>query len=442
MTTPAAKSKGKPQPNTSKEKKTVKGEKDDGDLLRLNVLLQELGVASRRKADTLIEQGRVQIDGKVIKQLGSRVAPTVQVKVDGKVVARVNKSKVVYLLNKPDKCLTSRSDPQGRPTIFDLPSTQKLAGNVQSVGRLDFRSEGLLLLTDDGDLAYALTHPKFSVEKKYAVLITNRVTIEDLEKLRHGVKLDDGMAKPLSVRLGQKEKMGASSGQWVEIIVTEGRNRLIRRMMEHIGLQVNRLVRIGIGDLSLPMKLDTGDIHTVTGHELSYLNEIKQSMLKDLSKKSAHTLTQQDILVRKMRRKMSLNDLDYEVEKERRNAQVVTARRRKRLDDEGVLTKRKGPASGIIPKPKEPAAPDKTTAEPKPLRAKAEKKPSEAKGTAVRAREAIESKDLRDQKESKDPKQSKDLKDRKSLNGPKKAQQSRGSEKSEPGIKPKKKRPE
>jgi 23S rRNA pseudouridine2605 synthase len=400
-----ARSESKP---ASTAKKSLKNDPKEAELVRLNVLLQELGVASRRKSDTLIEQGRVQIDGKVMRQLGSRVPQSSEVKVDGKLIAKVSKSKVVYVLHKPDKCLTSRSDPQGRPTIFDLSSTKKLASNVQSVGRLDFRSEGLLLLTDDGDLAYALTHPKFSVEKKYAVLVTNKVTIEDIEKLRHGVKLDDGMAKPLAVRMGQKEKMGASSGQWVEIIVTEGRNRLIRRMMEHVGLQVNRLVRIGIGELSLPMKLAPGDVGTVTGTELAYLMEIKDSMLQEVSKKSVVEISPQEKMVRKLRRKMSLNDIAYEDEKERRNAQAVTARRRKRLDDESDMPTPRKSATGSAIQPKKKAEEAATTAKgsaasrpgtktairPKPTAkvvavAEVEEKPAVKKPTGIKARSAI-----------------------------------------------------
>jgi 23S rRNA pseudouridine2605 synthase len=315
--------------DSSKSRSTsTKTKVSEKDHVRLNVLLQERGVASRRKADVLIEQGQVQVDGKVVRQLGIRVSPNAVIAVGGKKLDAKQTKKMVYLFHKPDKCITSRSDPAGRKTIFDFASTKALLGNVQSVGRLDFRSEGLLLLTNDGDLAYALTHPKFSVEKKYAVLAKTLVTIEDVERLRAGVKLEDGFAKPLSVRAGHKESLGVSQGQWVEIVVTEGRNRLIRRMLEHIGLQVHRLVRIGIGELSLTPQLAAGEVLAATAVQIKYLERIKKDMLTDRSStKSENYLTPEDKLKRRIKRKLSLNDDEYLEERDRRQAAAASTRR-------------------------------------------------------------------------------------------------------------------
>ena len=318
---------------TEDSKKTIQAN-DESALIRLNVYLQEHGLASRRKADTLIEQGRVQVNGEVITTLGTRIARDADVKLNGKALGPLNSKKVVYMLHKPDLCLTSRSDPQGRQTIFNLHPLAKLGGSVQSVGRLDYRSEGLLLLTNDGDLAYALTHPKFSVEKKYAVLIAETVDAEDLDKLRKGVRLDDGMAKPLAVRLGNKEKLGASRGQWVEIVVAEGRNRLIRRMMEAIGLKVLRLVRIGVGDLALPDKLSPGEIMPVVGMELAYLNRIKLDMLDEKVKKPALDLSEEEKRVRRLRKKLPLNDAEYQEEQDRRSATIIEKRKVRRSQKE------------------------------------------------------------------------------------------------------------
>jgi pseudouridine synthase len=215
--------------------------------------------------------------------MGFRVPKGAKVAVDGKVLSR-SLSTATYLLYKPDLCLTSRADPQGRTTIFELPDVKKLPANVQAVGRLDFRSEGLLILTNDGDLAFALTHPRFSVEKKYAVLVADLVAPDELEKLRRGVVLEDGLARAVSVRAGGKENMGAGKkGQWVEVVVTEGRNRLIRRMMEHLGHKVNRLVRVAIGELTLPTTLKPGAVISIQGKDLAALNRVRDEFLKNQS---------------------------------------------------------------------------------------------------------------------------------------------------------------
>jgi 23S rRNA pseudouridine2605 synthase len=282
--------------------------------LRLNVYLQERGVASRRKADELIAAGHVSVNGRVVTSMGFRVPKGARVAVDGKVLSRTL-GIVTYLFYKPDLCLTSRHDPQNRRTIFDLPEVQKLPANVQPVGRLDFRSEGLLLLTNDGDLAFALTHPRFSVEKKYAVLLSDLVAPDELEKLRRGVMLDDGLARAVSVRAGSKENMGAGKrGQWVEVVVTEGRNRLIRRMLEHLGHKVNRLVRVAIGDVQLPAGMKPGSILAVQGKDLTVLNRVRDDFLK--SRKE----TEKPVLGRRApTRRRGMSDELYAEERVRRS---------------------------------------------------------------------------------------------------------------------------
>jgi 23S rRNA pseudouridine2605 synthase len=310
------------------------GAPEQGDGIRLNVYLQEQGAASRRKSDTMIQQGRVQVNGVVVTQLGTKIPADSEVKLDGKVLRPASGKKTVLMLHKPDLCLTSRSDTQGRRTVFDLPALNKLAPGCQAVGRLDYRSEGLLLLTNDGDLAYALTHPRFSVEKTYAVLVADSVNAEDIDRLRKGVQLDDGFAKPVAVRLGNKERLGGSRGQWVEIIVAEGRNRLIRRMMEVVGLNVIRLVRLAIGDLRLPEKLGPGQVVPVVGAELSYLNRIKLDMIEERERPRPASerpfLSDADKLKRKLKRKLSLNDAEYAEERQRRSAEAGSHKRTRR----------------------------------------------------------------------------------------------------------------
>ncbi|WP_186645959.1 pseudouridine synthase [Fluviispira vulneris] len=301
------------------------------EMIRLNVMLQELGAASRRKADELIESGKVKVNGKIVKKLGVKVESNSSITVDGKLLKNAP-PKVTYILNKPFMTITSRKDEKERPTIFDLPDLKKISANVQSVGRLDYRSEGLIVLTNDGDLALALSHPKYSVEKTYAVLLSSPVNIEDAEKLKKGVELDDGPAKAISVKIGNKEPLGNSVGQWLELVVTEGRNRLVRRMMEALGLSVVRLVRVAIGDLRLPGKLEPGKMRPVTEQESKYLSDIKLEMLSEnkKNKKPAVNLPKEILDARKLKRKMKLNDADYAREAERRDmrsSQVIRARK-------------------------------------------------------------------------------------------------------------------
>ncbi len=253
-------------------------------LIRLNVFLQEHGVASRRKSDELIESGLVKVNGKIVKILGTKVEKTDEIMVDGKKLSR-KPTKATYLFHKPYLTITSRCDDRSRPTIYDLPLLSKLPGNVQPVGRLDFKSEGLLILTNDGDLALALSHPRYSVEKTYSVLVSTAVTIEEIERLKKGIELEDGLAKPLYVKSSTREKLANSMGQWIEIAVTEGRNRLVRRMMEALGLKVVRLMRIAIGDIRLPSNLAAGKFRLITEHEKKYLSELKKTLEQNVPSK-------------------------------------------------------------------------------------------------------------------------------------------------------------
>ena len=302
------------------------------DLVRLNVLLQEYGVSSRRKADELIEAGNVQVNGKIVRTLGVKVGKNSSISVNGKVLKSIP-TKVTYLFNKPFMTITSRKDEKERTTIFDLPDLKKLPLNVQSVGRLDYRSEGLLILTNDGDLSLALSHPKYSVEKTYAVLVSSTFTIEDSEKLKKGVELEDGIAKAISVKIGSKEKLGNSLGQWIELVVTEGRNRLVRRMLEAIGLSVVRLVRVAIGDIRLPAKLEAGKMRVVTDIEGKYLSNLKKNMLQEINEKSKFAPSKDVLEKRKLKKKVTLNDVEYAKEAERREkrATLISKLRKKEL---------------------------------------------------------------------------------------------------------------
>jgi 23S rRNA pseudouridine2605 synthase len=230
---------------------------------RLNKYLAHAGVGSRRFCDTLIAAGRVKVDGLPVKELGLRVDPARhQVSVDDH---PVRSEKLVYwVVNKPVGHLCTNSDPGGRPRAIDLlPHVEQ---RVYTVGRLDEASEGLLLMTNDGDLAMPLMHPRYGVPKTYLVLVAGRPTAEELQKLLAGVWLSEGRVKAHSVR--RMKAQGNST--WLRIVLTEGKNREIRRMLAKLGHKVMRLRRIAIGPVNLD-KLPKGKARRASEAELAEL---------------------------------------------------------------------------------------------------------------------------------------------------------------------------
>ena len=204
---------------------------------RLQKVLAQRGWGSRRTCELLISEGRVTVNGDRA-ELGRRVdVDTDVVHVDG-VPIGIKPDLVYFLLNKPDGSVTTASDPQGRSTVFDL--VPEHAG-LHSVGRLDMATEGLLILTNDGNLTHAITHPSTGVEKEYLVQVSSGLSSGELRTLRDGVELDDGVTAP--ARVSQPEP-GV-----VRIVIHEGRNRQVRRMFDAVGHQVNRLVRTRIGPI-------------------------------------------------------------------------------------------------------------------------------------------------------------------------------------------------
>jgi 23S rRNA pseudouridine2605 synthase len=189
------------------------------------------------------------------------------------VVNRSNAPRVYWMLNKPDCCLTAREDNRGRATIFDLPKLKGLPFIVSPVGRLDFRTEGLLLLSNDGELVHRLTHPSFKVPRCYHVLVNGKLTKEQEKEVRIGVTLTDGPVKGTKLRSIQKQNMGATPGQWYDVTVTEGRNRLVRRIFEHFDLKVVRLVRYQYGELELPSDLAPGEYLQLSSEQIRSLRK-------------------------------------------------------------------------------------------------------------------------------------------------------------------------
>lgn len=215
--------------------------------IRLNKYLAECGVASRRGADDLIASGAVQINGKKVYELGARVdVKNDRVMVDGKPV-RMETRKVYMLFNKPKGVMTTMEDPEGRPCIAEY--FQRFEMRVFPVGRLDYDSEGLLLMTNDGDFAQRVTHPKHEVLKTYLVKVSGQPTEEQIRKLRMGVTIIGGRVAAREI-----EKLrGTNSDKydWYKIVIGEGKNRQIRQMFEKIGFDVMKLQRIAIGKLKM-----------------------------------------------------------------------------------------------------------------------------------------------------------------------------------------------
>lgn len=211
---------------------------------RLQKVIAQAGLASRRKAEELIEQGKVKVNGQVVREQGLKVDPVEdKIEVSGKLL-KIKDEKVYFLLNKPKGYVTTASDPQGRPTVLDLIKTPT---RVYPVGRLDFATEGLLLLTNDGNLTYQLTHPSHEIEKVYHAMVRGIPKESAIRELQRGVLLDDGMTAPAKVKVLKQE----GGNTLLEVIIHEGRNRQVRRMCENIGHPVIRLERVALGNLTL-----------------------------------------------------------------------------------------------------------------------------------------------------------------------------------------------
>jgi 23S rRNA pseudouridine2605 synthase len=232
---------------------------------RLNKVLAHAGFGSRRHCEDLIRGGRVSVNGATIHELGTRVDLAQQrVCVDG--VPVKPERHVYWLVHKPRGYLCSSYDPDGRPLILDL--VPRVAQRVYTVGRLDEASEGLVLLTNDGELANRLMHPRFGVEKTYLVLVAGQPAPADLRQLLEGVYLSEGHVRAQKVK--RLKRQGEST--WLRIVLSEGKNREIRRMLARLGHKVLRLRRLGLGPLLLG-KLASGKARPLTGVEIGALRE-------------------------------------------------------------------------------------------------------------------------------------------------------------------------
>ncbi|GAA4380745.1 hypothetical protein GCM10023152_29300 [Agromyces bauzanensis] len=239
---------------------------------RLQKVLAAAGVASRRVSEQLIVEGRVEVNGRVVTELGSRVDPTTDlVAVDG-VAVQLDPAKRYYLLNKPRGVVSSMRDEQGRPDLRRF--TDGLEERVFNVGRLDVETSGLLLLTNDGELAHVLAHPSFGVEKTYIAKVRGRMTPQTLQRLKRGIELDDGTIAIDRGRILQQQ--GDDRHTMVEVTLHSGRNRIVRRMLDAVGHPVADLVRRSFGPLHLGT-LKSGALRELTKVELGQLLTISRA---------------------------------------------------------------------------------------------------------------------------------------------------------------------
>jgi len=209
--------------------------------MRLNKIIADAGITSRRGADELIADGRVTVDGRPIRELGAKLDPdNHEVAVDGETIKR-SLTKSYLVLHKPKGVLSTMYDPEGRPSLADFVDLRK--ERLFHVGRLDKDSEGLILLTNDGDLTFRATHPSFGLEKTYIIEFERRLETGVDKVLLKGVELEDGMGRVLSFK--------QLSANWIEVKIHEGRYHIIRRLMEAVGVEVLRLIRTNFGPISL-----------------------------------------------------------------------------------------------------------------------------------------------------------------------------------------------
>jgi 23S rRNA pseudouridine2605 synthase len=237
---------------------------------KLQKVLARLGYGSRRELEQWITDGRVSVDGK-ISQLGDRVSPRQLIRVDGRIVrqAAATPRRRILIYNKPEGELCTRSDPQGRPIVFtNLPVLRN--GRWITVGRLDINTQGLLLVTNDGELAHRLMHPRYGIEREYAVRVHGEVGKDVIQRLKDGILLEDGEARFNTVT----DAGGEGKNHWYHVTLNEGRNREVRRMWEAVGLEVSRLIRVRFGPVALPRAMRPGRWEDLPDAQLTALLQL------------------------------------------------------------------------------------------------------------------------------------------------------------------------
>ena len=240
-------------------------------LVRLQKILAHAGVASRRAAEELIRQGRIEVNRQVVTALGTKADPAHdEIRVDGRRIGREPPQRRYLLLYKPREVVSTRKDPQHRTTVIDLLSRVGIHGYFYPVGRLDYDSEGLLLLTNDGELAERLAHPRYELERAYEARVLGEPDARDLARLARGIVLDGRRTLPAKVTVRGTRSVGSELQTTIELVLREGRNRQVRRMCEAIGHPVVRLKRTRIGRITAG-GLKPGDIRELSRAEVEGL---------------------------------------------------------------------------------------------------------------------------------------------------------------------------
>jgi 23S rRNA pseudouridine2605 synthase len=240
--------------------------------MRLQRFLAQAGIASRRKAEELIAAGSVRVNGTIVRELGTVVDEARdRVEFGGRVLV-LAAAHTYVVLHKPFGVMTTMRDPEGRPTVADLIRAAGVDRRVVPVGRLDYDTAGVLLLTDDGELAHVLTHPRYGVEKTYRATIRGRLEPDQVKALREGVRLDDGTAAPAGLHVISTRRLQAV----VDITIHEGKNRQVRRMFETLGHPVDALTRLRFGPIALG-DLPPGRTRPATDKEVRALQAVRRN---------------------------------------------------------------------------------------------------------------------------------------------------------------------
>lgn len=238
---------------------------------RLQKAMARLGIASRRHAEELISQGLVKVNGQTVRERGMKVTNRDLIEVKGNRISLPQTEKYVYiLLNKPEGVLSSVTDPKSRKTVIDI-IRKEVTDRVYPVGRLDYDTSGLILLTNDGELTYRLTHPSYGVEKTYRAWLKTGLTDQALKTLEEGVPLEDGVTSPAKIDKVERSKKKGNALTFVEITIHEGKNRQVRRMFEKVGYPLVRLQRIAFGPIKLDERMQPGKFRSLSKAEVASL---------------------------------------------------------------------------------------------------------------------------------------------------------------------------
>ncbi|WP_145387862.1 pseudouridine synthase [Staphylococcus capitis] len=240
------------------------------ELERLQKRIANSGYTSRRKAETLITEGKVKVNGQVVTELGTKVSHSDTVEVEG--IKIEQEDKMYILFYKPTQVITSVSDDRGRKVVTDY--FEDIETRIYPVGRLDYDTSGVLLLTNDGEFTNLMTHPRYHIKKKYVAKLKGYLMREQVKELEQGIELEDGFTQPAQVKIKRQDK--EKNTTLVEITISEGRNRQVRRMFEYFGHELNKLTRIQFGPLDLK-GLNAGEGRVLTPHEVKTLRHLAEN---------------------------------------------------------------------------------------------------------------------------------------------------------------------